>query len=46
VRSLLAIGDRSAARASGARLLEVLADAGLSAEIETQRLLDPLGLSS
>jgi len=45
IRCLLAIGDRSAARNSGEQLLRVLAGAGLSAEIETNRLLAPLGLA-
>jgi LuxR family maltose regulon positive regulatory protein len=44
VQCLLAVGDRSAARASGERLLGLLARADLVPERETTRLLSPLGL--
>ncbi|MGH9032929.1 MAG: AfsR/SARP family transcriptional regulator, partial [Acidimicrobiia bacterium] len=44
IQCLLAVGDRSAARASGERLLRLLERADLPPERETIRLLAPLGL--
>jgi DNA-binding SARP family transcriptional activator len=46
VQCLLAMGDRSAARVSGERLLGLLATADLAPDRETVRLLAPLGLSA
>ncbi|HEX6312630.1 MAG TPA: BTAD domain-containing putative transcriptional regulator, partial [Acidimicrobiia bacterium] len=44
IQCLLAVGDRSAARTSGERLLVLLARADLAPERETVRLVSPLGL--